>query len=330
MEDFLRSSERLEKIGQGFCGTVWSEEGGALVVKRADGGPGRSLLNENHIYTYILSAVANYRAGTIHCENIEASKDEGNQEEQRKRETCPRIKVNIPIHIAFLEQTSAVWPDILPRLPEGFTACEASISERIPPMPAPVRELLASRYCPSPQQAAQMARDKANASCLVRPYLGRRRPAADQRGAPRRRFFSLRNFPLHADQMEELGLPVDDYAAAMADALAFLHWIARVDAGDVEYVLAPPRAADADGACIGEARLFAEALGQHGINDPFYPRPGAREEKDQKTWEAFEERFLRISGDMLRAEGEDVRALPGILMRTIRENRDTWTKSAIN
>ncbi|OAA73481.1 hypothetical protein ISF_00382 [Cordyceps fumosorosea ARSEF 2679] len=53
-----------------------------------------------------------------------------------------------------------------------------------------VRELLAGRYCPSQNRALQLARDKANESCL----------------------------------MEELGLHLAAYATAMADALAFLHW----------------------------------------------------------------------------------------------------------
>ena len=151
---------------------------------------------------------------------------------------------------------------------------------------------------------------------------------------------------------------MDDYATAMADALAFLHWIARVDAGDVEYVLTPARGrAEAESApFLGDVCLVSEAFGPHSMwildfdccrrlemsaagirraamcfwrNDPVYPRPGARGERDQKMWEAFEERFLEMSDDMLRDEGEGVRALPGILMSSIRDNRDTWTKSAI-
>lgn len=358
MENLLKSSKKLEKIGQGFCGTVWSEDSGALVIKRADGGPGRSLPNEDHVHIQVLSAVTRYRAEMKHPKDVEGRDDEKKSEEKKCGNLRP-IKVNIPFRVAFLEQTSALWPRILPRLPEGFTACEALISERIPSIPLRVRELLARRYCPSPQQAAQMARDKANSSCLVRPYLGRRRPDPNPKGGPRRRFFSLRNFPLHVDQMEELGLPVDDYATAMADALAFLHWIARVDAGDVEYVLAPPREeVDLDSTpSIGDVVLDSEAFGQHSMwildfdccrqlemsaegmrraamcfwrNDPFYPRPGARKERDQRIWEAFEERFLKVSDDMLRDEGQEVRALPGILISTIRDNRDTWTRSAIN
>jgi hypothetical protein len=39
----------------------------------------------------------------------------------------------------------------------------------------------------------------------------------------------------------ELGLPARDYTTAMADTLAFLHWVAKVDANDIEFVLAPAR-----------------------------------------------------------------------------------------
>lgn len=56
-------------------------------------------------------------------------------------------------------------------------------------------------------------------------------------------FFSLRNLPLHLDQMEELGVSLDDmkfYAETMAEALAVMHWRAGIDGNDVEFVLAPP------------------------------------------------------------------------------------------
>ncbi|OAA63158.1 hypothetical protein ISF_05034 [Cordyceps fumosorosea ARSEF 2679] len=226
MEAFLNSTGKLTKIGQGFCGTVWAEEdGGTVVIKLADG--------EKHD--------KNYKDNAESGEGARAA-----------------INVNIPHHITFLNQTPILfWPAILPRLPAGFEACEALVSERIPPM------------------SLALARDKANESCLVRPYLGRRRPEQGGPG-PKQRFFSLRNFPLHMDQMEELGLPVAAYATAMADALAFLHWTARVDACDVELVLAAPRSATASpwsssvgggggGGGGGGDEFYAEALGAHGM-----------------------------------------------------------------
>lgn len=52
----------------------------------------------------------------------------------------------------------------------------------------------------------------------------------------------MRNLPLHLDQMEEVGLFQHDmslYARIMAEALALLHWIGKVDGNDIEFVLAP-------------------------------------------------------------------------------------------
>jgi hypothetical protein len=46
--------------------------------------------------------------------------------------------------------------------------------------------------------------------------------------------FSLRNVPLHIDQMETVGLDAKAYAETMAEALALMHWDARFDANDVE------------------------------------------------------------------------------------------------
>ncbi|KAM3562179.1 hypothetical protein MY1884_001993 [Beauveria asiatica] len=354
MEAFLNSTGKLTKIGQGFCGTVWADAAaGMLVVKRADGGPGRSLPGEQYIHTRILDTVKQHRRS---CDTRSPA------DEQDRIEAHRRIKVNIPYNQAFLEQASSLWPIILPRLPDGFAACEALLSERIPPMNLAVRELLSSHYCPSKHQATQLARDKSNESCLVRPYLGRRRPEQSG-GSPKQRFFSLRNFPLHVDQMEELALPVEAYATAMADTLAFLHWIVKIDANDMEFVLAPARACAEDDAeddatpSIGDEHLFSDAFGVHSMwildfdcckvlemneegmrraamcfwrNDPFYPRPGAKNEEDQRLWRVFEQRFLERSALLLRGESDEIKTLPDVLIRTIRDNRDTWTKGAIN
>ncbi|KAJ6786233.1 hypothetical protein PWT90_04905 [Aphanocladium album] len=356
---FLNSDAKLVEIGQGFCGTVWAEEATAaepaLVVKRADGGPGRSLQNELRMHTPILDAIRRYCA------------TKGNESNRTYRQHIqngqvePDMRINIPFHVAFLDPSSSdSWSKLLPRLPDGFTACEALISERIPPMPLRVRELLSRHYCPSLELAAQMAQDKANESCLVRPYLGRRRlgqQPGDSNGL-RRRFFSLRNFALHMEQMEQLTLPVKVYAVAMAEALAFLLWVARVDAGDVEYVLAPPRAEEEQPspAAGHDRHLMTEAFGRHDLwildfdccrelemsaagmrraaecfwrNDPFYPRPGAVSEKDRDMWHAFEDRFLKKSGEILKEEDWELKELPGMLIRIIREGRDAWAQGGI-
>jgi hypothetical protein len=201
----------LQKIGQGFCGTVWSDTsedadfqtaGSARVLKREDGGPGRSLTNELHMHQRIqTAATATFPSP---CEEL-------------SRRVPAAYRVNIPQHHAFLTPDAPEWAQLLPQLPSGFMACNALLSERIMPMSQPVRELLA-RKCFG-DAAASRAQDKVNEHCLVRPYLGKRRQqqrhqtaeaAAGAGVRPDRTFFSVRNLPLHIDQMEALDLPVDE------------------------------------------------------------------------------------------------------------------------
>jgi hypothetical protein len=108
----------------------------------------------------------------------------------------------------------------------------ALITERIAPLPKIAREALVAQYCPKHLQSAVMA-DPNNRDCLARIYLGKRR-LADAPLAPN---FTLRNFNLCVDQMLELDLPVYDYAVAMGEALAVIHWGANTDGYDIEYVL---------------------------------------------------------------------------------------------
>ncbi len=67
----------------------------------------------------------------------------------------------------------------------------------------------------------------------MRVYLGRRRHNTCRPV----NFFSLRNFPLHLDMAEQIGLDTHGLAAEMAIGLAICHWRAHVDCNDVEFVL---------------------------------------------------------------------------------------------
>lgn len=327
----------LQKIGQGFCGTVWADisqnrniqESRYLVLKREDGGPGRSLLNEYQIHEQLLKTL------------------------QTDQHVCDmaRFRVNLPFCEGVLARDSRTWPRILPRLPPQFEPCNALVNERIPPMSNRVCSLLFRTY--HPEAIESSAADNENQYCLIRPYLGRRRhrpQATAIRTRPARLLvFSLRNFPLHMDQIEELGLPAMDYANAMADALAFLHWSAKVDANDVEFVLAPGRARETatksnPGTGIGSIEFESEEFGSHTMwmldfdccrempmdetgvkqaaksflrNDPFYPRPGGTNVSDVQLWHTFQSRFLEASCWILRESEESVQRLPGMLMEEI-------------
>ncbi|KAK0704641.1 zinc finger protein-domain-containing protein [Lasiosphaeris hirsuta] len=322
------SKTQLQRIGQGFCGSVWANtfsnidfQSSALVLKREDGGPGRSLLKEYRNHHQILAAL------------------------QAGKTVAALYRVNIPESFLFMDETSPHWASILARLPPRYTACNASVSERIMPMPQ------------------NIVKDSTNEHCLIRPYLGRTRGGqqspSDTR--PRRpRVFSLRNFPLHLDQITEFGLPAHEYAIAMADALSFLHWSAEVDANDVEFVLGRCRTQTQSETVsqprpgIGSRGFPPGVLGPHAMwildfdccgqltineagveqaakcfwrNDPFYPKPGSGSPQGDDLWEVFRARFLRVSEEMLQGEDKALQQLPGMLMDRIVETRGVWAKN---
>lgn len=143
----------------------------------------------------------------------------------------------VPRLFSFIPKTHQQWwVENLPSFTEVHSSLSlpgmALITERIPPLPKIGREALIDKYC-APSSRAAVAANSTNRDCLARVYLGRRRPANAQ-PPPN---FTLRNFNLCLDQMIELGLPLELYATAMGEALAIIHWAARVDGYDIEIVL---------------------------------------------------------------------------------------------
>ncbi|KAI4248858.1 MAG: hypothetical protein L6R40_000870 [Gallowayella cf. fulva] len=162
--------------------------------------------------------------------------------------------------------------------------------------------------------------------CLIRLYLGRIRW---RRGGSKIAPFSLRNDPLHLDQIESLELDFNLYAMILAEALADLYWRAHVDAKDVEFVLASPWEGDTihdEGAVGRPARIHSVYLGEHAVwildidccrdmqmdvqgvqqameafyqNDPYFPRPGGRTSMEQTLWTIFRDHFLQTSEDII-------------------------------
>jgi hypothetical protein len=123
--------------------------------------------------------------------------------------------------------------------------------------------------------------------------------------------------------MEGLGLNVKSYSETMAEALALMHWGAKIDANDVEFVLAPPRVG------ASSPTFQSDYLGAHSMwildfdccrpiqvdeagaeqacvafykNDPFYPRPGIGEAADEELWMVFKRRFLESSRRILEGD----------------------------
>jgi len=350
---------QLRRIGQGFCGTVWAapisdddddSTQPAQAIKREDGGPGRSLLNDFTMHQTILTALSPSTSA-----------------------------IRVPsCHAYIRSDNQAWWSTHLSRFPEQYqTACNALITQRIPPLPEHARNNLIDAYCPAALQSSILS-SEADRDCLVRPYLGRRRHRVRQ---SRFQAFSLRNFPLHADQIEELGLDGNLYAGIMAETLAELYWRAHIDANDVEFVLAPPAppqsppkvsnnntnkeettgiikkatptnttaATDSDPTIIE-----SEVLGRHCVwildfdccrimsmtesgveqavmafwrNDPFCPRPGREEIKDQELWDTFKERFLEVSEEMVANDGPESQ-LPALWVKLVEQRVPVETSTS--
>ena len=215
-------------------------------------------------------------------------------------------------------------------------------SERIPPVHLVARLALINQYCPEELKIEAMLQDS-NKDCLIRPYLGHRRDST-VRVKEKVYVFGLRNFNLCLDQMEDLGLNIAEYAVAMADALAIMHWQAQIDAHGVQFVLggAPcfakePLAAVAElkelkkGSSTHVNPLQSQAAATHmwmfdfnqcqpmsmdenGMdgavkrffdNGPYYPRPlAATGSADALLWLKFAKRYLSTSEGIIEANQE--------------------------
>lgn len=153
-----------------------------------------------------------------------------------KWESCKwkYTNVKVPVCHYFVPRDETLYFERNPKLVEAAKEIcnlptSALITERIQPLPKLTRALLIEKYCPPPVKQTALG-DVANKDCLVRVYLG---SLKGRQG----RYFSLRNFKLHLDQMVELQLDVKEMAGKMATAMAIMHWAAKTDARDIEFVL---------------------------------------------------------------------------------------------
>ncbi|KAK1252201.1 hypothetical protein MKX08_003388 [Trichoderma sp. CBMAI-0020] len=194
-----------EKIGAGTCGTIFAQEGQPFVVKVAKT-DSNTLWNDFGMHASI--------ADQFRIWNV--------------------VEVKIPACYYFVPKKHPYFDDN-PSLAQAAkqvcnTPKSALVSERIFPLPLKTRNLLIDKFCS--EKAKNAARnDPANRDCLVRVYLGSMHGLIG-------RYFSLRNFRLHLNQMEKLKMDAKLIAGRIATALAVMHWAAKTDARDVEFVLA--------------------------------------------------------------------------------------------
>ncbi|CAG8242443.1 unnamed protein product [Penicillium salamii] len=279
-----RMETRLRKIGQGFCGTVWASSTGPA-FKREDDGLVRSLRNDFKMHQRVL---------------------------QGFQKSILRPRIILPACYDFINSTDHEWWSVnQQKFPPGYTPCNIILSQRIPPFTEPKSRLLIEKYCP-PKIRQQILNSEPDKDCLIRPYLGRRRT---QRSHTTSRFtaFSLRNFPLHLDQMEFLGVTTSEihqYARAMAETLVVMHWICEIDGKDIEFVIAPPSKTGfkMSSTVFGEHSLWVldfdlcrtmemnsegvvQAAAAFWRNNPYNPRPG----KESSLWNVFREHYTHVS-----------------------------------
>ncbi|KAK4130715.1 hypothetical protein BT67DRAFT_489477 [Trichocladium antarcticum] len=322
----------IERIGAGSISSVWSSQHPSLskfVIKREDVPGQGSLENEFATNQHVVAALVQY----------------GNQ--------VSAPKFSIPISFHYFAAGENVSDLLIPRFPPLYGDCNSLVSEKIPGWSFFARYELVETFVP-PGIQDTVRNDSRNQHCLVRPYLGRRKTDLEDpstRGEvgphllPPPRFFTLRNMVLHVDQFEMLDLEVTRYTVAMAEALAFLLWSARIDAEGVEFVLAHPRPFGNFVSLQPEAEIIhSNRMGDHVLwvldfdrcrrlsmdargvihaaecflrNDPYFPRPRRENVRDQTLWSIFRDRFLFESERILADENDLVRELPWLFMKRI-------------
>jgi hypothetical protein len=307
--------QRFVKVGQGQCGTVYALRGTTLVAKLANSSSKENeLFVDFQMHHLVYSA---FVALTSVCKDI----------------YVPKVKLWIN------PQSTDFWRDNAALFPLGVkTPNYGLVSERIWPLPLPVREAIVDALCPKAikDMKSALLKQPENKDCLVRLYLGRRNDTRKMEAKNVR----LRNFPLHVDEMERLGLDTRSFAMTMAQSLALLHWKAGVDANDVEFVLGSrPQitgkpavedilAANKDTAAamyltdfnhrtisiwlldFNQCKKFEHSpagvkklVEGFWFNDPYYPRPNATNKADQELWNAFKSHYLEVSAELTETPG---------------------------
>ncbi|KFA81715.1 hypothetical protein S40288_11751 [Stachybotrys chartarum IBT 40288] len=300
---------RFEEIGQGQCGTVYSLTGTTMVAKIPN-----SAAKIDQLF-------ADYR---MHFEVRQAMKEVS---------TAIQIRINVPeLHMYVSPKSDNFWTDCGPLFPmDAVVEKFALLSERVFPVPLPVREALVDTLCPKVIRKRKqdfLARPE-NKSCLIRIYLGRRQITKPETNVQN---LKLRNFPLHVNEMEDMSLDTSHFACVMAQTLAILHWKAGIDGNDIEFILGSSpmqMRGPSYGEIVGKdmwavAELYHFDFGHRSTsiwvidfnqcarfeendaglkqivdaffwNDPYYPRPNLENDKDMELWAVFRKQYLDVS-----------------------------------
>ncbi|CAG9991528.1 unnamed protein product [Clonostachys byssicola] len=303
------SKQRSVEIGKGQCGTIFALNGTDTVAKIPN-----STEKVDELFT-------DFR---IHYLVIQA---------MNEVDTKLRMDINVPELRTWVSPAiQAFWARYGLRSPQYIDAKSfALVSDRVFPVPLPVRDALVDVLCPPAirkQKQVFLAKPE-NQNCLIRLYLGRREITKAKKNIQNIR---LQNFPLHVNEMEDLGLDTGSFAQVMAQTLAILHWKAGVDGNDVEFILGsspvstrlPSRAEVMSSDKDSFGTHFRFDFGRRSLplwlidfnqcstfedneaglkkivdaffwNDPYYPRPNSTNAQDQNLWATFSQRYLEVS-----------------------------------
>lgn len=323
----------FRKIGAGACGAVFAADGESLSYKIGKTGildDEAALWTDFNMHGYIMKALRKFKAD-IEITNVHIYINHDNKEwweKHRELKMAASSACNLPARVL--------------------------VTERILPLPAPIREKLVDQFCKKDLSASALA-DPANKDCLVRIYLGSMKGHTTS-------FFSLRNFKLHLNQMIDIGLDFEMLAVSIGQTLAIIHWEAQADARDVEFVLGSSatvldkeqtkdiHANDSvttinkptESFVRRETRLFvldfnqvrritmddegvACAVEAFYLNDPYYPRPCEESNIQQELWNSFDRSYLGTADIILRDQ-EEYRVLPrrfisGVIEHTVEKRK---------
>lgn len=202
-------------IGVGSCGTVFEIPGTQLAVKK--GNDTKAMWNDFLLTNRMHNAITDTR--------------EVLQDAFPER-TIPRCPQCVDF---LLPDSKDYWDANLEKFPRSHRETGAAFqADRILPLPQPIREDLIKLYFEDSDEIQEEAKnDVDNKDCLVRVYLGENESQKQKLDC----YSSLRNFPLRLNMIDDLEMDKTALAAEMAIALAVIHWEAKVDAMDVEFVL---------------------------------------------------------------------------------------------
>jgi len=294
------------QVGKGQCGTVWALTGTINVLKITNEGKDDQLWNDYCNHARIEEAFMQTFSGF------------------RRNINLPNLGTWIsPRNEMFWNEHRNYFLDGIAQPTNGF------LSERIFPVQLQVRSAIIDAFAPNQVKKSKESflLQQENKDCLIRIYLGRRQ------GRLASSTFKLRNFDMTVNEMEFLHLDTAFYAETLAQTLAIIHWKAKLDANDVEFVFgcAPtvkrrPTIAELEATnrfdvqtlgseadfgrrSIGiwlldfdQCKPFPEHMDgvkqlERGFyfNVPYYPRPISEHPKDVALWNTFKESYLVTS-----------------------------------